>query len=547
MNKKLLFIPLSLSGMLLTSVSFNVSLKEASADNVINFDTSVIEALSHKDNELVNFVNDDIASYWDGDASDIDKLLSLYESNTEMTSFFDNSDNHEYVRELYEKWDDFKPVNNILKWKSNISASSYDIVISLTPDLTSAVYEEKGLTKPEYKMDNPFSNTHYYWQITAHKDNEIIKSQIFDFRSADYKRTIDIPSISNTRDVGGFNSKYGEMKEGYIYRSGRLDDIDESYLASLNKLNIQTDLDLRNVGEGSNNPAHLSNYYLKTLKSYFTDLTEENRKATVEAVRMFSNPDNYPVIFHCAIGRDRTGTLAILLQALCGASKEYIIHDYYTSMWSVTGAYQKSVKELNYGVLNETLEALEKLGNDINSGAENFLKIREDLITHEQVGLTDEEINMIRDIWSGKVETRFVPKPFKASENYEGKAYVNIKAIGHKNISMMVEKGTKISAPYELNNSLLWFSNNEKFDFSSPINEDKYIYADYGNKYVITIHFASNIRPDEILMLGNGENVPFDKYSVDGFTMLIITDIGEVITELRVSKDTYINIIYIRK
>ena len=82
-------------------------------------------------------------------------------------------------------------------------------------------------------------------------------------------------------------------------------------------------------------------------------------------MRVFTNPDNYPVMFHCAVGRDRTGTLAMLLQALCGASKEYIIHDYYTSMWSVTGAYQKSVSELNLTVVNDTLTALENFGDDI--------------------------------------------------------------------------------------------------------------------------------------------------------------------------------------
>ena len=49
------------------------------------------------------------------------------------------------------------------------------------------------------------------------------------------------------------------------------------------------------------------------------------------------DPDNYPILFHCSVGRDRTGTLAIVIYALLGVSEEEIIKDYELSFLSASG------------------------------------------------------------------------------------------------------------------------------------------------------------------------------------------------------------------
>ena len=41
--------------------------------------------------------------------------------------------------------------------------------------------------------------------------------------------------------------------------------------------------------------------------------------------------DNYPIVFHCIGGADRTGTVAMLLEALLGVSEEEIWRDYLTT------------------------------------------------------------------------------------------------------------------------------------------------------------------------------------------------------------------------
>ena len=541
MNKKIL-IPIIFSSLFITALGFNKNTDVCIADGTISLDVDKIQALSHKDGVVINMLPSDILAYWSDASTNLENLRDHYEMNKDISSFSKNSNNHNYVRSLYAEWDDFKPTNNVLTWKTNVKASSYDIVVSLDAELTSAIFEEKGLLDQSYTLVNPYSNTHYYWQVTAHTLDGDVKSTIFDFYSGDYKRTIDVPTVSNTRDIGGFTGTFGTMKEGLIYRSGRLDDVTDIGIEALNALNIQTDLDLRKKGEGLQNPANLPNYYLATIQQYSPGFTEENRENMINAVKVFVEPNNYPIMFHCAVGRDRTGTLGMLLQSLAGASKEYIIHDYYTSMWSVTGAYEKSLSDLNLGIINETLNTIQSFGSSLTSGAENFLKK-----DGSGIGLTYEEIQRIRDIWSGKIEVSHKIKPFKATDNYEGKAFVNIKAVGHKDISLMVDKGSIINAPYELSNSFGWFSNGEAFSFANAINNTTYVYADYVSTYFVTIHFIGLNKEDVIIQAKSGDIIRFNSYETNGYKMLVLSDEGKEITRVDVSRDTYVNIIYSKK
>ena len=48
-------------------------------------------------------------------------------------------------------------------------------------------------------------------------------------------------------------------------------------------------------------------------------------QAFVNEIKACADPDNYPMIFHCSLGRDRTGTLAAMLLAVCGVEKSDII------------------------------------------------------------------------------------------------------------------------------------------------------------------------------------------------------------------------------
>jgi protein-tyrosine phosphatase len=51
-------------------------------------------------------------------------------------------------------------------------------------------------------------------------------------------------------------------------------------------------------------------------------------KKLVEALELIADPNNHPLIFHCSVGKDRTGVLAALLLETAGVIDEDIVDDY---------------------------------------------------------------------------------------------------------------------------------------------------------------------------------------------------------------------------
>ena len=112
-------------------------------------------------------------------------------------------------------------------------------------------------------------------------------------------------------------------------------------------------------------------------------------KALADALRVFSNEQNYPIYMHCSIGRDRTGTVALLLYGLLGVSERDIYIDYEMSFFSSAGRNQANINHL-VGKLRSTIGYLKSFGEgDLYTGCENYVK---------SVGLSEDEISAIRSL-----------------------------------------------------------------------------------------------------------------------------------------------------
>eukprot|EP00210_Caulerpa_lentillifera_P006934 g6630.t1 len=57
-------------------------------------------------------------------------------------------------------------------------------------------------------------------------------------------------------------------------------------------------------------------------------LIDKASNVLADLLRVFANADNYPILMHCTHGKDRTGIVAYLLEAICGVSLEDITNDY---------------------------------------------------------------------------------------------------------------------------------------------------------------------------------------------------------------------------
>ena len=119
---------------------------------------------------------------------------------------------------------------------------------------------------------------------------------------------------------------------------------------------------------------------------------EEMQKTWADTIRLFADESNYPIMFHCAIGRDRTGTLAAILLGLLGAERDAIVMDYELSFFSKTGCTGDPKTH------SQLINAIHSVYEYLNSFdvSDDFTKCCENFLLH--IGITAEEIAAIRSI-----------------------------------------------------------------------------------------------------------------------------------------------------
>ena len=193
--------------------------------------------------------------------------------------------------------------------------------------------------------------------------NGVFRKKMFDRGYAPgeglLSRWVAIEKIPNLRDVGGIATKDGrKLKRGLLYRSAGWNDnaktpkdkpesewtkgrdrLTKKGRAELAKLGIRTDLDLRMprecwgmtgspLGDGVKWVNISSGSYARFRKLPWA------REAVKKAFDVLADEANYPLVFHCIGGADRTGCLAMMVEVLCGVDMDEALKD-----WELTGCY----------------------------------------------------------------------------------------------------------------------------------------------------------------------------------------------------------------
>lgn len=144
---------------------------------------------------------------------------------------------------------------------------------------------------------------------------------------------------ANMRDLGGWVCDGGMVRYGLLYRSGELNSQDENLLIELLGINTECDLTADGVPAFPGKMRFIghTSYAMYSLAN--TEAWRVNLRGIFDAVRYGD-----PVVFHCSMGADRTGTLACVLEALLGVSQSDLDKDYeLTSFYAIrarNGNYQ---------------------------------------------------------------------------------------------------------------------------------------------------------------------------------------------------------------
>lgn len=264
---------------------------------------------------------------------------------------------YKFITDKYneDNADAFAPTPLTISWESTEAPLYYTLDLSTNADMSNA--ESYVTFGNSVTFEYLFMGYNYYYQIQAKFEDRIVKSRIFKFKTSYLPRTIYVDNnVSNTRDWGGYLCGDGSMrvKQGIVYRGGALETITaKGKDVMLNKLGIKTDLDVRGDGSTTSkiSPLGAGVNYIETKGPYYSTgtsginfgtgaLTAERqpyKDALVTEIRAFANPDNFPIYVHCSLGRDRTGTICFLINALLGVGEEDLYRDYELSMMSYTG------------------------------------------------------------------------------------------------------------------------------------------------------------------------------------------------------------------
>ncbi len=230
--------------------------------------------------------------------------------------------------------------------------TEYVINISENENMENAVtYTSSSESLSVYNLKIASS---YYWTVSV-DGNE---SDVCEFKTSDITpRNLYVDGVTNVRDLGGRVTESGSRtKQGLIFRCGRLNEssaespvieiTEAGKKTMLNDLGIKTEIDVRKSSDGEigaikSSPLGESVNYFNCPMKWDGNIFTDNQQELLRIFEILSDEKNYPLIFHCNIGTDRTGMIAFLVNALLGVPEEELFKDYIFSNFGNIGGTRK--------------------------------------------------------------------------------------------------------------------------------------------------------------------------------------------------------------
>lgn len=255
-----------------------------------------------------------------------------------------------------------KPESVTLNWVYTDDEPAEKCTVTVSENenmLNPTIYEVTG---DSLVLTNLKIATTYYWTVDADGAN----SAVYNFTtSVDAPRNISVDGVANVRDLGGWETESGtRTKQGLIYRCGRLNEssadtvnieiTEDGKNVMLGQLGIKSEIDLRKtegneVGGITSSPLGDTVTYYSCPMEWDGDMLYDNKEQVLRVFSILADENNYPVIYHCNIGTDRTGMISFLVNALLGVPEDDLIRDYMFSNNANIGGTRKASQMKNSG------------------------------------------------------------------------------------------------------------------------------------------------------------------------------------------------------
>jgi protein-tyrosine phosphatase len=167
-------------------------------------------------------------------------------------------------------------------------------------------------------------------------------------------RIVPFAGVLNFRDLGGYATLDGRTTRwGRLFRSDAMHDLTDDDLVTFRRLGVSSVVDLRSSAEVAHTgrglleqeslryvnspvlsdaeteePRSESVFDASYLARRYLQYLDVGAPAFVGAIGEMTVPENYPLVFNCFLGKDRTGVLAALVLSCLGVERETIVADY---------------------------------------------------------------------------------------------------------------------------------------------------------------------------------------------------------------------------
>ncbi len=229
---------------------------------------------------------------------------------------------------------------------------------------------------------------------------------------------VPLEGAMNVRDIGGWITRDDHrIRIGALYRGDRLCNLTEDDLDELADRGIRTVIDFRASDEIERDPSRLWNSVNNVVslpvqernvqptalldRILARQITSMNEAEMVEVylhllhdnaiqfarfVALVADTDNWPLLYHCTAGKDRTGIATALVHEICAVPRPQVLDEYCVTneqrskqriaelaeIFEREGIDLEAVKPLLMAPRSVLADALKQL-DDVHSGAESFL------------------------------------------------------------------------------------------------------------------------------------------------------------------------------
>ena len=255
---------------------------------------------------------------------------------------------------------------------SAVGATQRPLELAWSDDKTNAVYtlkvvRESGAAdvfavtnRTKVYLTNLELGARYRWSVSEGRDT-VSGSFVTEDATPRFLRA---DGVRNFRDIGGWRTEDGQrVRQNRIFRSAGLRSsatmegnmlfttkvipgaqrVTDAGLATLrDEFKIKTDLELRTPQETAAMHTTLLGpgvtWVNESFAAYdFIDSPSRGKEPFARIFRVFTDEANYPILMHCSGGRDRTGTLAFLLNGLLGVAEDDLCRDWEATIFSDSG------------------------------------------------------------------------------------------------------------------------------------------------------------------------------------------------------------------